>query len=409
MSSIVIVSATQTLSARLPEVMADRDLDLEIIGSTSGHLLGSPFIDSYDVVAPTPGDFGSTLNAHPELLDRGADWVLYDQDDLIRALTRGPWPDNVKRQVLPAATDLGLHALGSKIGQQALAEHAGVPTPAARVVDRPEDVRDAMAEMGGSLVLKSDVGGGGAQVWPLRDARDLARVPRLEDQLPALVQEWIDGELISVEPLYRRGRLLGLQYSRVERALGGGRGPSTRRRFLDPPADVVDALVALGETGGLHGFGNLTFIRHPERGHVLVECDMRINTCVQYGPQLGVDWGSLLAGDHGSEVATTSLGPEGRVIHVYPRAFSAGLSEMSWVHLGPWLRREAGTWDARNHRDPAVNAAERRDLVGGRALARHFLHDPMRATWLRLPPQARESLERRGWKRRALDSMGIRV
>ena len=410
MTSILLVSATQSLCARMPEVLSDRNLGITVIGSAQGQLLGSPFVDSYEAVAETPADFVAAIIARPELIDRGVDWVLYDNDELIRELARGSWPDEVKRRCLPAVTVAGLDALGSKIGQQVLAEKAGVPTPETRVVHDVDDVTRALREMPGPMLLKSDVGGGGTQVWPLRDAHDLSRVPRLSEQLPALVQEPIQGELISVEPLYRRGRLLGLQYSRMERTMRGGFGPSTVRRFLDPPDDVLEILSALGEAGGLNGFGNLTFIRCPRRQqHLLIECDMRMNTCAQYGPQLGVDWGALLAGDDVDGVATTSLGPAGRVIHVYPRAIGAAISEVSWGHLRPWVMRAHGTWDARNRRDPVVNAAERAEVLGPQALTRHLLHDPLRATWLRLPPGLRQSMEGRRWKHKALRAMGIYI
>lgn len=409
MASVLLVSAMQSLSARVPEVILDRDIHVAVIGSASGFLLGSEFIDSYEVIAHRSGDVQAALMKRPDIIDHDADWVLYDDDILIRALARGPWPSALKRRSLPAATDVGLQALGSKIGQQALSEAAGVSTPTTHVVHDENDISRAMAAIPGALLLKADTGGGGAQVWPLRKARGMQRVPRLAENLPGLVQEWIDGDLIAVEPLYRRGRLLGMQYSRVERAMGKGRGPSTIRRFLDPPREVVDAVVALGEAGGLHGFGNLTFVRHASRGHLLIECDMRINVCVQYGPQIGIDWGAVLSGRHSTQVTPASIGPLGRVIHLYPRSISAGVAELSWAQLSPWIRSQPGTWDARNSRDAAVNSIERQELAGGRALMRHLLHDGTRATWLLLPFPVRQSLERLGLKRRALSAMGIRI
>lgn len=410
MASILLVSATQSLCARMPEVISGRGLSVSVLGSTRGLLQGSSFIDSYSALASAPHDFSQALDSDPDLVNRGDDWVLYDSDQLIRALARGSWPDALKRELLPASTDVGLSALGSKVGQQALAEAAGAATPATRVVGTREDISRAMQERAGPLLLKADVGGGGAQVWPLHGPHDLAKIPRLDEHLPALVQEWIEGGLISVEALFRRGQLLGLQYSRIERAMGRGLGPSTVRRFLDPPREVVDTLHALGDAGGLHGFGNLTFVRcHRQQRHLLIECDMRINTCVQYGPQIGVDWGALLAGEQRSRVATSSLGPRGRVIHVYPRSLSAAISEMSLGHLRPWVLREPGTWDTRNHRDVTVNAAERREWIGAQAIARHALHDPLRAAWLRLPAQIRAMDAGMRLKRHTLRGMGIHV
>lgn len=409
--SVCLVSATQNLSARLPEVLAGHRPDITVIGAAHGQLKGSPFIRDYQQVAAIPGDLPATLESHPGLLDRGAEWVLFDDDGLIRALAESAIPDHIKRKSLPASTDLGLAMLGSKVGQQCAAESAGVATPRTFVATTRADVRRALAQFSGSGLIKGDVGGGGAEVWRVRHARDIDNIPRLDEHFPVVVQELVTGPLVSVEPLFRRGQLLGFAYSQVLRTMGGGKGPSTVRRYLDPPTpDVRETLEALGAAAGAHGFANATFIWCPQRRqHLLIELDLRINAWVQYGPRVGLDWGALMTGPSDAPVVTSSVGPQGLVIHAYPRALAAAAHELSWSHLRPWVRRETGTWDARNQRDPIANAAERASLIGPRALTRYALHDPLRATWKRLPSRLQRLLEESGWKRRGLNAMGIRT
>lgn len=411
MSSILLVSPTQSLSARVPEILHGCGHEITVVGAEGGQLLGSPFIRSYEVVCARTGEFVSALEAQPDLLARGSDWVLYDDDALVRALARGTLPLALKRSTLPASTDVGLGMLGSKVGQQVAAEVAGVVTPRSVIAHSRSEVERAISSLKSPVLVKADIGGGGAQVWLVRDRRALATLPDLDDYLPVVVQEFIRGRLISVEPLFRRGQLLGFTYSEMIRTMAGGKGPSTVRRYMDPPTpDVRESLEAIGAGAGAHGFANVTYMwRTQDNAHLMIECDLRINTWVQHGPQLGVDWGALMGGPESSNVATTSVGSQGRVIHLYPRALRAALSERSWSLVTPWLRSDVGTWEARNTRDPVVNAAERASLLSPRGLAFVALHDPLRARWNQLPSGLRRRIEGWGWKHRVLRSMGIHL
>ena len=411
MPRVLLVSAYQGLSARVPEVLAGHDLSITVLGAPRGQLLTSSYVDTYQVVTAGRTDFSAALAAEPCLFDREAHFVFFDDDQLLRDLADSDLPTDVKRRCLAASTDFGLAALGSKVGQQLLAEAAGVRTPRTQVVRRRDELPSALRSVGAPALVKGDLGGGGAFVRTLDDLHEAQRIRGLDAWLPLLIQEHIAGALISIEPLFKRGQLLGYLYSQMLRTTGGPNGPSTVRLFLDPPApEVTEMLAALGSTGGLHGFANVTMIREQSTGmHYLIECDMRINTWVQFGPRLGMDWGSLITGDMTGAPRTTSLGPQGRTIHLYPRELESVLADRRWASLRPWLLREPGTWDTRNAKDAAVEDAELRSLLSASAVARGLFMRPAQRLWNAIPPGPQSALESRGWKTRGLRCFGIQA
>ncbi|MEX1210964.1 MAG: hypothetical protein WEA35_08875 [Candidatus Nanopelagicales bacterium] len=409
MTSILLISPTQGLSARVPEVIADPRISVVVAGTSYGHLMDSRFVDSYEVIAARPIDFVTALVADPGILRRDVDWILFDDDLLMRALTQSTLPDDVKERVLPAGSTLGRAMLGSKIGQQVAAEAAGVPMPRAIVAHTMDEVIEAVDDVDGPVMVKGDVGGGGAAVWLVRDSRDLPARNAITRVLPVLVQEYVAGPLVNIEPLFDRGRLLGYIQSETLECTRRGKGPTTARRFSDPRApDLQQTLESIGAVGRLHGFGNLTFLwcRRRQR-HLLIECDMRINTWVQFGPAMGMDWRDLLISRRPANPIVPSLGARGHIVRLYPREVEAGLTELRWSLLRPWLQRGEGTWESRNNRDEAVNTVERRSILSRQSLARCLLLVPLQRVWNRLPTGTRERMEQRGWKAHALRSFGI--
>ena len=408
MTTVIIVSESQALSARLPEVLAGHGLIIQVIGGRNGQLLASPFVDAYEVIAAGSRAFTNALLADPGLLDRGADWILFDSDQLIHDLARSGFPHDLLIRILPASTDLGIASLGSKAGQQVLVEAAGVPTPLTRIARTRAEIGDAIRELGTDIVIKGNLGGGGAAVRILRESPDWQSSFDGDVWLPALVQERVQGPLISVEPLYQHGRLLGFVYSEMLATMGHHTGPSTVRRYREPLSpDIRDSLEHLGEAAGFHGFGNLTFLWCPRRRmHLLIECDMHVNTWVQFGPRLGVDWGALMTIPDTYATPRCVSNKGARVIHLFPRELEAGLADRRWSHVRPWMLREPGTWDARNALDPVVNAVEGSAIAHPRSILRNLVFSPLQRTWNRLPSSVRTAMEDRGWKARALRGFG---
>jgi len=406
---VIIISPTQALAARLPEVLARPDLLIDVIGSTHGQLAESPFINEYKNICERPKDFASTLIAQPELLNNLGEWIIFDDDELMRILATSDLPQSTKIRILPAKTELGLGMLGSKVGQTIAALEAGISTPQTYIARTDLEMQKYAKELCGPFVIKADLGGGGGLVRKFNSPEELESLQDREKFLPGVIQEFISSLPFSVEALFVNGRLAAFILSEMLTCAPTSFGPSDIRKFVDPSnSEIEDSLNKLASVGGLHGFANITFVWCQKRQmHLLIECDMRVNTWVQFGPLLGVPWGVILADwSPTREVVTTNLGDTGRVIHLYPRTIQSGFLAEPRKRLLPWITNASGTWDTRNHIDPAVNAAERRQ-VSPLGLTRGTVFRPAQKAWNALPINVTGPIERRGLKKIGLRLFGI--
>ena len=287
--------------------------------------------------------------------------------------------------------------LGSKVGLVHALAAAGVRGPRSTVVPDPADLPAALRSVVGPLMVKGDGGGGGDMVRRFDDA-DQVEVPA--SWFPIVVQECLTGTEVSVEAFFREGVLVAWMYARMLTSQEPY-GPSTSRRYLDPPSrDFIDDLSAVGAHAGLHGFFNCSIFWIPgERRHVLFEVDPRPNAWHQFGPRLGLDWVDLMwrpDGDDGCRHPVFGAGG-GREIHLYPRELLDGLNSRRWGPVRPWALGGRGTWRTRNRRDHGVNVAERADV---RAALAHWTRLSaaigLGAAWQRTPSAVRRGLSRVG-------------
>ena len=366
--AVAFVGSTDGVVRRLPEVLADAGGELSVVGPPASVLASSRHATR--VVEVGSGDdrmaFLDGLVQDPDLLASLPRWIVWASDSDLRQLARSSLDLDMKVRVLPARTPAGLTMLGSKAGLADLTATLGVSRPKSTVVTSAMELAAGLAAVPGRVLIKADEGGGGTRILDVADTH-VADHPVLPDEwYPVVVQEFVDGAEISVEALFGDGRLLGWLYSHPTR-LEGWLGRSTVREYRDPPRqDFVETLQQLAHAAGLHGFANCTFIRTADDHHLLVEVDMRPNAWHQFGPQLGVDWRALMLDvDSGDRPPVHPAIGHGRVrrLHLFPRELVHALTAPSVGALLPWLFRDAGTWQTRNHADPAMNRVELRVIL----------------------------------------------
>ena len=227
---------------------------------------------------------------------------------------------------------------------------------------------------------------------------DIVEVPA--GWFPVVVQEALDEAEVSVEVLFRDGELAAWMYAEMLTSQAHY-GPSTSRRYVDPPSSDFEAdLARVGRHAGLHGFFNCSLFWCPEEGrHLIFELDPRPNAWHQFGPRLGVDWVELMwRPDTADAPRHPTFGRgTGRAVHLYPRQLVDGLDARQWAAVRPWALGRPGTWGMRNHRDRAVNTAERDDV---RAALAHWTRLSaaigLGAVWERTPRRVRTLLTRLG-------------
>lgn len=365
--SIAFVAAQDGLLRRLPEILAGADTEIRVVAPPGSVLAQSSFVTSVSTVGKRGDaeDFMSALLSDDELLRSLPTWTLWGSDQELRVAARSDLDLDLKLQILPVRREAGLHLLGSKVGLALVTDRLDVPRPRSVVVSDASELASGLAALDRPALVKGDQGGSGTQIL---DASRLSSEPSEaipSDWYPLLIQEFIDGVEVSVEALFGEGRLLAWQYSHpttLERRFGR----SMAREFFDPPnVDFVSSLQALAAECGLHGFANCSFIREADSRHRIIEVDMRATAWHQFGPHLGVDWRSVMSdrADWRDPLHPRIGAGRRRRLHLYPRELVHAFAAMSWVSAAPWLRREEGTWNARNRADRAINRIERRHVL----------------------------------------------
>lgn len=169
---------------------------------------------------------------HPELRGALADWYRVDDlgryDDLLRALgwlvhrhgridrvesLNEHWLETDARLRtdfnVPGIRLSGIDRIKRKAAMKAVFERAGIPTARGRVCRTPAAMRRLVAELGYPLIAKPDVGVGAARTYRLEGDADLSAF--LADRPPVdyLVEEVLDGVLLTYDGLVdRAGRIV---------------------------------------------------------------------------------------------------------------------------------------------------------------------------------------------------------
>ncbi|MBA5608605.1 ATP-grasp domain-containing protein [Duganella sp. FT3S] len=228
---------------------------------------------------------------------RSYQYILIGDDPILWRIYRDRledlWP------LLPILDHAALPMLG-KAGFAALCRDHGVSSPRFEVVTRAAEAPAALQSLGLPVVVKENYSNGGAGVRIFRDAPAYAQCMAAYDYAePLLVQQFIDGELLSMDALFKRGKLL--QYAcavDVEPTLG----PSTKRRYFPNDEPIGALLRRLGQAATLHGFANISILRERDSQRCyLIEADPRPTKWVSctrwFGHDIVAAFRAFLAGD----------------------------------------------------------------------------------------------------------------
>lgn len=357
--SVTFLGGGQIVS-RLPEIIKRPGVHVTVVGREGNPLATSQFVDDF-VILEQEGDesWSQAIIRQAELiLQLKSDWYIVENDVVAYDLAQSNLNLNQKLTLLPTRLEKGLAVIGSKIGLAKVASSLELAFPKTTIAENLDELMQLAELWPGSGFIKSDLGGGG---WWVKYFTSLnhERAREISNTwFPVLVQEEIPGIEISVEVLFRRGRVAGWMYSQPT-VTAKNFGPSVRRTYVEPPSlDFIDTLSHLSQELSLHGFFNCSFIWNKEiQQHVLFEADPRPNPWHQFGPQLGVDWIEIMTTETKDFVSRPSLSRR-KKLGLYPRVFIFFGLEKKFSLIFPWLFGMPGTWATRNRNDRAINKME---------------------------------------------------
>ncbi len=190
--------------------------------------------------------------------------------------------------ILPILNASALPIL-NKVGFAEHCRNHGIPSPQFVSVHQKDEAPEALQSLGLPIVVKENYSNGGAGVRIFKEESAYYEfMDNYDYSEPLLVQQFIAGELLGVEALFKNGKLLQYACSLdIEPTLG----PTTQRRYLPNDEKIGDILRKLGQSALLHGFANVSIIQETSSGdYFLFEADPRPNKWVPYARWFGRDF-----------------------------------------------------------------------------------------------------------------------
>ncbi len=407
---IALVGSGELIN-RLPEIFSRPGLEIIVLGPKNCSLRRSRFINEFiELPAVDPLELwqDTAIANYKTILEQHADWIIFCDDETIGAVARSTIPLEDKLRLLPAMSKSGLNLLGSKVGLGDAMNRLELPGPKTITVESPTELSAAIALFTDDFLIKGDLFGGGSRVRRFTQSAKASASGIPADWYPLVVQEFVSGTEVSIEALFRDGRLVAYLYSEMRETMGAF-GPSTARRYRTPEVKDFEAVLNyLGADGGLNGMFNVALIWSPERrAHFLFELDPRANTWHQFGPHFGIDWVEVMLGKtplDAVNVAPLTPAPDtDEFIRLYPRDLKNALVTKTWSGLKPWITNSQGTWSTRNHRDKTINRVETREVL-------FWFSGPLIAAsakiWQAIPPKTQRILVKLGVKRAVIYLVG---
>lgn len=336
---ILLVTFQWSTLVELPYLVRQAGFQVDVLCPGNNRITGSGFYDRWIDSGPS---MESLLAALAEL-SQGQQYrhIVIGDDPILWKIYRENFTE--LWHLLPILNPLALPIL-NKLGFSRHCRAHQIPGPDFCAIGSQADADPALRMLGLPIVLKENYSNGGAGVHICRDAEAyLGFIASYDFREPLLAQQFIQGELLGVEAIFKQGKLLDYCCSiEVDPTLG----PSTKRRYL-PNEDAIGEVVSrFGLSAKLHGFVNMSLIQEgASQAYFLIEADPRPNKWVSYARWFGHDFAPafkiLVADDDGSEVLPSAKEREAQVdcweVEHFPTHFgkllNAGKLRDACIHL----------------------------------------------------------------------------
>ena len=291
---VFVIASEPRLIARLLPTLAQASLGVHVLEPRSNYLRRSKYVIGHTLLPDEPDVRHAILRSLVEQSLRPEDWVVCASDDVMWDIGDSDLPLEAKVRLLPIMREHGLNAVTSKIGMAEALAQCGARQRDFEVAVALADLPAAAARLGYPVIVKTNRGASGDGIGVLRTPED-DFAPRVPSLGPYLIERFVEGELMAVEALYLRGRLVAMAYSHcIETA--GAFGVSIVREYRELDDSVLkESLGKLGECIGLDGFANISMIRCVDGTHAIFEVDVRPNAWHAYLPKLGLDLGAAVS------------------------------------------------------------------------------------------------------------------
>ena len=283
-SKILLVTLNWSTLTELPYLFKQAGCEVHIACPSSNLLIKTSY---YDHWLDTGDSMASLLALLVNLVkDNDYYYILIGDDPILWEI----YTCNITalKALLPIHNESALPLL-NKVG---FAEHCcnqSIPSPSFKSINCPLSAKEALQTLGLPIVIKKNYSNGGLGVNIFKEAQSYnAHMDAYAFDEPLLAQQYLIGEEIGVDALFKNGKLL--QYACAV-DIDPTVGPSTQRRYFEDDGKIGKILKQIGESVLLHGFANVSLIKEASsQNYYLIEADPRPTKWIAYARWFGCDF-----------------------------------------------------------------------------------------------------------------------
>ncbi|WP_448701058.1 ATP-grasp domain-containing protein [Mucilaginibacter sp. AW1-3] len=321
---------------------------VDVYCNSSSWLLSNRFYDNWIESSVEHEPFKNGLIKLVEEKFDHYDWVMVLDDASVKLMNESITDERLFKKILPITKIENREILSSKLGLSNICQKYDIVTPGYINYSEVDDVEAAIKKLKFPILLKEDYSFSGIGIQYCETEEELpACLEKVRVKTNLVLQEFIKGEDIGVEALFREGELITYNCADVLTYMYNKFSFTTRRLYYQSE-EVAILLKKLGKSVGLNGFASIQYIYHPERKtYYLIEVDARANAWMPYSRFTGHSFSDgikqIIAGN--LTHAPGSNGHNKKVeIAIFDRDIRRCVKHKDYKSIFAWIFNHKGYW-----------------------------------------------------------------
>ncbi len=335
-------------SARMPELFKKAGAEVEVFCSKKSWFLKNSYTSIWHRRPAAAGEYASALIKL--VTENNFAWVVFTDDASMRLVEKEISDPVLFTKIFPLTNIAHRGLLGSKAGFSKLCTEYNLPTPKFLINDGRLDTNIIAKELRFPILLKVDKSGGGKGVFLVNDLSELEKTFELlipEQKNNLVFQEYIYGDNIAVEVLYKNGILGAYVSAKVLANVNGEFGISRLREYFVLPG-LENLLKKFGQAMGINGFVNMTIMQSQATGELfIIEADLRPQGWVYLVKLLGVNFSEAIAWYLSPEINPPKVwtNQNTKILRYFSREFQWAVKNNDWRSVLGWFVNAKNCWE----------------------------------------------------------------
>ena len=268
----------------LPFVLSQGGCNVDVFCSKKSWLISNSYYHNW---IESPADTDQYIRHLVSLVQNPSikyDWVIPADEMLLNLLNDAINDEELFYKILPLTKIQNRELLGSKAGLSKLCDKYGISRPKYFVYRHSDSINVRSLQLNYPLLLKQDLSwGGGGILYCENEQELLLNLEKTNPKYDTVIQEFIKGEDIGVEALFRKGELIEYNAGLITTYFANKFDFTTRRIYFDDKR-LANEIANIGAKLGVNGFASIQFIYNTDADtYYLIEVDARPNIWLPMG------------------------------------------------------------------------------------------------------------------------------